>query len=351
MPKGWMRDKERIACCYRSYYKMTIAPTKEGNAVVTTCWNNIFRPEDRVIIKENIKDAWNSKEFRFQRKLISRGDWGFCKGASCAFDPFRREDKFLDYSEVKNAIAAKKDSLEYGPKLIAIIPSHGCNCDCYSCFQAPMKNNRIKYSLKDNLLKEIEETIIPSAENVIISGGEPFFTQQSRSFISWIVSNHPDKHVAINTNGSLLHEYGLDKIMGSNFFLTIAVYGMNANTYQTVTKRNIFDIVFRNIRTLIDCRYKRMQVAFLLTEKSSHDTEKFCEFIAGNEGMNGLVRNNWYEGTKFWGLMHRLEEKYADISFRLKFEYQNEAPFKVICRRLYNPIHSFKYLVQNSYND
>ena len=171
MPKEWIKDKNKVARCYRSFYKMTISPSKEGNAVVATCWNNIFRPENRVIVKENIKDAWNSKELRFQRKLISRGDWGFCKLASCACDPFRREDQFLADPEVKNAIVTKKDSLEYGPKLIAIIPSHGCNCDCNSCFQVLIRNKRIKYSLKDSLLKEVKETIIPSAKNVIISGG------------------------------------------------------------------------------------------------------------------------------------------------------------------------------------
>lgn len=300
-----------------------------------------------MLIEKNIRDIWNSKEFRFQRRLISEGSWGFCRGACCACDPFRREDKLLNEPEVKSAIAAKRDLLEYGPKLIAIIPSHGCNCDCSSCFQVLIRKNRMKYSIKDSLMKEIEEFIIPSAKNVIVSGGEPFFMPQSLSFINWIAANHPDKHVAINTNGSLLHEYGLERIIKSNFFLTISVYGMDAATYQAVTNRDIFNIVFGNIQGLIDSRYKNMQVAFLVTGKNYRDSEKFCEFIAGNDGLNGLVRNNWYEGDKFWGLMHKLEERYAGISSRLKFEYQNEHLLKVVLRRWRHPVYSVRYLLEN----
>jgi sulfatase maturation enzyme AslB (radical SAM superfamily) len=343
--------KEMISCCYRSYYKMAITPSRGGDAIVATCWNNIFRRENTVIIKENMKNAWNSREFRFQRKLISQGDWSCCKGANCACDPFGRESKFLNAPDVKDAIAAKKESLAYGPKLIVIIPSHGCNCDCYSCFQARIKNKRIKYSLRDDLLKEIEETIVPSAEYVIISGGEPFFIERSRGFIDWIAAHYPDKHVAINTNGSLLHEYGLDRIMKNDFFLTISLYGMNADTYREVTKRDYFDIVFRNLRTLIEHRYKKMKVSFLLTDTSSGDAEKFCEFIAGIDGLNGLVRNNWYDGVKFWGLMRRLEEKYSGVSSRLRFEYQSESLLKVICRKWYNPVHSLRYLVEANVNE
>ena len=342
-----MKNRNRTACCFRPYFKMTIAPSREGDAVVATCWNNIFRPENRVIVRENIKEAWNSREFRFQRKLISRGGWDFCRGANCACDPFRREDQFLGSADVKDAITAKKDSLEYGPKLIAIIPSHGCNCDCDSCFQVLIRKRRMAYSLKEALLKEIKKSIIPSCRNVIISGGEPFFVRQTRDFIDWMASNHPDKRVAVNTNGSLLHEYGLDRILKNNFFLTISVYGMCEDTYLAVTKRNNFGIVFHNIQALIDRRHKKMQVAFLLTAKTACDTEKFCEFIAGNDGLNGLVRNNCYEGAKFWGLMRRLQAKHADISFRLKFEYQNEPLSKVICRRWYNPVYSLKYLMEN----
>jgi len=324
---------------------MAITPSRAGDAIAATCWNNIFRRENRVVIKENIKNAWNSREFRFQRKLISQGDWSCCKGANCACDPFGRESKFLGAPEVKSAIAGKKESLDYGPKLIVIIPSHDCNCDCHSCFQARIKSNRNKYSLRDGLLREIEATIIASAEYVIVSGGEPFFAEQSRGFIDRIVSGYPGKHVAVNTNGSLLHEYGLDRIMKNNLFLTISLYGMNADTCRAVTQRDYFDIVLRNLQTLIDRRYQNIKVSFLVTEKSCGDAEKFCEFIAGVGWLNGLVRNNWYEGDRFWGLMRRLEEKHADISSRLRFEYQSEPLLKVICRKWYNPVYSLRYLL------
>ena len=346
LSKRCVIGKGRLACCYRSFYRMTITPSRDGFAVVSACGDNMFYPENKVIVKENIKGAWNSNEFRSQRRLLSRGDWGFCKGASCVFDPFGREDKFLGDPDVKDAIAGKKEELAYNPKLIVIVPSYACDCDCYSCFQALTNNERIKFSLKSHLLKEIEEILIPSAESVVISGGEPFFAQESRQFIRRIVSKYPDKKIAVNTSGSLLHEYGLDKIIGSNLYLAITVYGMEAKTYEAVTRRNNYDTVFRNIQELIDRRHKSMQLIFLVTSRSFNDSERFCEFIARNEGLNGIVRNNRYDGARFWGLMKRLEEKYSSISYRLKFQYQNMLLLRLIYRRLDKQRQLFRYLLR-----
>ncbi len=337
---------KKLACCYRSYFRMTITPSRDGDAIVAPCWNNMFYPENKAVVKENIKGAWNSRQFRFQRKLISRSDWSFCKGASCVFDPFHREAKFLDDPDCKEAIALKKDVLAYTPKIIVINPSHACNCDCYFCFYVFMKQDRGKYRLKGDLLKEIEETLIPSAEIVSISGGEPFFAQESRAFIDRLIMNHPNKKISVNTNGTLLRDYGLDKIIENNLFLTITVYGMQDRTHEAVTKRNNRAIVFSAIQELIDRRYKRMQLLFLVSERSFNDSERFCEFIAGNEGLKGIVRNNRYEGERFWGLMRRLQEKYVGLASRLKFEYQDVSLPRIISRRLYNPIHSFRYLLQ-----
>ena len=339
--------RDSLACCFRPYFKMTISPTGAGDAAVSTCWNNIFRPENQLIIKEGIRKVWNSREFMHQRKLIAARSWDFCRGASCACDPFRREDQFLACEDVKGAIISKRYSLDYGPKLLAIIPSHGCNCDCDSCFQVFIRKKRMAHSLKEGLLDEIKEAIIPSCKNIIVSGGEPFFVRQTREFIEWMALCHPGKQVAVNTNGSLLHEFGLDRIVNNNFFLTISIYGMCEDTYRAVTKRNYFNVVFSNIRGLIDRSHKKMQIAFLHTGKTENDTDKFCEFIAENEGLNGLVRNNCYEGSRFWGSMQRLEKKYADIYFRLKFEYQNEPLSKVVLRRWYNPVYSLRYFMEN----
>jgi len=340
-------DKEKPARCYRSFYSMTITPAGAGYALATTCWNNMFYPENKVIVREDIKSAWNSPQFKFQRRLILKGDWSFCKGACCIIEPFfHYENKLLENPDVKSAITDKKEVLPYGPKVIVVSPSHACNNECYCCYYVFMKNRREQYRLKDSLIKEIEETLIPSAENVIISGGEPFFAKESIGLINRIVSNHPDKKIAVNTNGTLLHEYGLDKIIRNNIFLTITVYGMEAKTYEAVTKRNSRDIVFGNIQGLIERGYEKMQVIFLLSERSVKDSDKFCEFIARNDSLKGIVRNNWYEGAKYWELMRKLEEKYTGISSRLKFQYQNVSLPRAICRRLYNPIHTLRYLLR-----
>ena len=346
MNKKWVKGKESLERCYRCYFRMTVTPASNGDAVVATCGDNRFRPENKVTVKKNIFGAWNSTQFKFQRKLISKGDWSFCQGSSCVYDPFRREDKLLEDFDVKDGIAGKKEKLAYGPKIIVIIPSHACNNDCYCCYHIYKKNYSSKYRLKEQLLNEIEETIIPSADYVMISGGEPFFEPRNRELIGRISSKYQNKRISIITNGTLMHEYGLDKIVRDNLFLTITVYGMEARTYEAVTRKNNCDTVFRNIQHLIDRRYERMQIVFLVTARSFNEVGKFCEFVAKNDFLKGIVRNNRYEGRRHWELMRGLEEKYASISYRLKFEYQNAALPKSIRRKLCSPMHSFRYLLQ-----
>jgi hypothetical protein len=90
-----------------------------------------------------------------------------------------------------------------------------------------------------------------------------------------------------------------------------------------------------------------MQVIFLLSERSVKDSDKFCEFIARNDSLKGIVRGNKFEAGKYRRLIHKLEEKYTGISSRLKFQYQNESLPRAICRRLYNPIHTLRYLLKD----
>jgi len=341
-------SNRKLADCFRSFYRLRISPASGGRAFLATCCNNMFRAENHIIINSGIKDAWNSPQFRFQRKLISKNDWSFCKGSSCFFYPYFDESQLLNRPFIKSAIIEKKCKLDYLPQAVSIDPSYSCNNNCYMCYYVSQRDRANEYKLSDALLKEIEDDIIPAAEFVNISGGEPLFSKRTRDFIKRVMSAHPKKKLLINTNGILLHEYGLEKIIETNIFLNITVYGMEEASYESVTGKNHCGIIFKNVQKLLDLGYQSMRLIFIVTLKNYKDSEKFCAFIEKNKSLRGMMRNNCFEATKYWGLMRQLEKKYYNITSRLKFIYQSESLLNSISRRFYDPFFSLRYLWQKS---
>jgi len=308
----------------------------------------MFRAENRMLIKGRIQDAWNSPQFGFQRKLAARNDWSFCKGARCFFDPYFDESFLLKRPLIKSAIAEGKVTLDYLPPVVSIIPSYSCNNNCYMCCYASQRDRGKEYKLSDDILQEIEDDIIPAAEFVTISGGEPFFSERTRKFIERIMSARPKKKLLINTNGVLLHDFGLEKIVGTDTSLNITVYGMEEVSYESVTAKDNRAIVFKNVQKLLELGYQNMCLIFMVTSKNYKESEEFCAFIAKNKDIKGIIRNNCFEAAKYWGLMRQLEEKYCGIASKLKFIYQGESLINSISRRLYGPFFSLRYLRQST---
>jgi uncharacterized Fe-S cluster-containing radical SAM superfamily protein len=341
-------DNRRLVSCYRSFYRLRISPASGEKAFLATCCNNMFRAQNHIIINSGIKDGWNSPQFRFQRKLILNNDWSFCKGSSCFFYPYFDESQLLNRPFIKSAISEKKRKLDYLPQAVNIIPSYSCNNNCYMCYHVSQRDEGKECRLSDALLKEIEDDIIPAAEFVTISGGEPLFSKRTRGFIERVMSAHPKKKLLINTNGVLLHEYGLEKIVESNIFLNVTVYGMEEASYESVTGKTHCGIIFKNVQKLLDLGYQNMRLIFIVTSKNYKDSEKFCGFIEKNKSIKGMMRNNCFEATKYWGMMRQLEKKYYNIASRLRFIYQSESLFNSITRRLYDPFFSLRYLRQKT---
>ena len=336
-------DKNMLARCYRSFYRMRISPSPGGKAFLATCCNNMFRAQNHIIIDGGIKEAWNAPQFMYQRKLISENDWSFCKGSSCFFYPYFDESQLLNRPLVKTAIMERMIKLDYLPQVVNVIPSYSCNNNCYMCYHVSQRDKKKEFKLSDDLLKEIENDVIPIAEFVTISGGEPLFSERTRGFIERVMSNHPKKKLMVNTNGILLSEYGLEKIVGTNIYLNVTIYGMEEESYEAVTKSKHCGIIFVNIQKLLDLGCQNMHLIFIVTSRNYKDCEKFCEFIEKNKNIKGMVRNNCFEPRKYWIPMKQLERKYHNISSRLRFVYHSESLFNSISRRFYDPFISMGY--------
>ncbi|MBL7196942.1 MAG: radical SAM protein [Candidatus Omnitrophica bacterium] len=332
-----------LACCYRPYYEIRITPFRYGQAMVSTCYNNTFRPENWLLIKGGIQQCWNSKQFQFQRRLLSKRNWSFCRGTHCYLNPIGKESEFLEVDCVRDAIAEKITKLDYFAKVLELNISYLCNNRCSFCFRS-IKNK--PHSLSRNIIKELKQDIIPLVDHVILSGGEPFFDKQSLEFIDWMVSSYPQKRFSINTNGTLMHRFGLERLMNNDVYLVITFYGMRSATYRKATGSDNFHAVLNSSNKLIESGHKWMQLCFLVCAESLDDIEHFCNFVEKNQFVKAIIMNNRYDGKRYWKIMRLFENKYARIASRLKFQYQSETLSEMAIRKLYNPLHSLRYLAE-----
>ncbi|MFH2144430.1 MAG: radical SAM protein [Candidatus Omnitrophota bacterium] len=321
---------------------MGIVPVKDGKAKISTCYGNAFMSKNQLIVDKNLKDSWNSKEFQFQRRLLLRKDWSFCRGAMCHVNPFSQEARYMENGDITIALTKKKTQLDYFAKILELSISYACNNRCFSCYQA-IRN--ADYCLRDNLIKELKQDIIPFVDHVILSGGEPFFDKRSLEFIEWMVSSYPQKKLSINTNGILLDKFGLEKLVKNNVYLAVTFYGMSPKTYKMATGSNCFDNVLENVNRLISANYKEMQLYFLVSSVSSGEIEKFCDFVEKNNQVKAVVINNCYEGGRYRNLMMRFKKKYGHISPRLKFQHLRETFLQMAVRKLYDPLYSLRYQI------
>jgi sulfatase maturation enzyme AslB (radical SAM superfamily) len=323
--------------CHRSYYRLEISPAGQGAAQLSTCFSNVFFPENRVIVKERIREAWNAKQFRFQRTLISGGSWDFCRGANCCRDPFFT---FPEHDPVKRALKNKVVQLDYAPPMLVIVPSFSCNNNCSFCYQAGMRRQRSCGRLSDRLMEEIKEDLVPSARYIIVSGGEPLFAPVAREFIEWVIARYPEKRLHVLTNGIFLHT--LDPIAGG-IDLSVSLYGMSRHTYRAATGTDNFELVMRNITMLLASKEKITELIFIVCRETAAETESFCRFVEKHENVRAIVRNNCFEGGRYWKLMRGMELTFSGIASRIYFDYQTESVFQRAMRKIYNPWHRHGY--------
>ena len=332
--------------CFYSYYIMFIHPTREGKALVSTCSNNFFRYENRVIVDADISAAWNAPQFRFQRSLLLKGSWQACWGAECAYRPTTFDDHYIADPEVKEHIRSGKTRLAYLPKALYLVPTMVCNQSCYYCYC--FRGKRHKHcrtaQLREGLLREIEEILIPAADIVVLSGGEPFFSEVGVKLIRHIIEKYPRKKLYVFTNGVFLDAFGLETIMAHNFLLRVSLPGMSELSYMQVTGTRNYGRVRANIESLLRSGFQGMELTFVLSKESFREIDDFCRFVELNPGIrHALVEPNYFESRRFHRHMSEYEKRYGHLSARIDFDYRNKDLSGRVLRALYNPLHTIAF--------
>jgi len=338
---GWPLDRllDAPTDCYACYYMMYIFPTECRQAKVSTCCTNIEKKTNYVITPKDIKKTWNSRNFKHQRYLTSQSNWSYCWGHKCM--PFRMYPQFNDWKELKDvqkAILSKETTLDYLPKAIWIIPSFECNHFCSFCYQKDVRKNRKAYALSDDLCMEVIKELAPHAKFVAFSGGEPFFT--SAHLINHMLDYCPDVQVGVGTNGTLLHKFGLERIIANNMHLTISVYSMEEKTYNQMTGTSNYNYFNDNLMALLAMNYgHNIRLDYMVRDTASlKNMTFFLDFLREHPTLSGIIRDDHWSDARYQKQINTVIASYPDLAQRLKLYFRGIHPMMRNLTKLSNVI-------------
>lgn len=333
--------------CFKPFYRMQVAPDKDGNAVIASCYYNQYLPGNRFVVKEDLASAWNSRQFRFQRQLALDGDGGLCFEAECGPNVHARvwEEQIVENSGyVPLAIRQRRTKLDYLPLLVVVYPSFSCNNHCSFCFFSKKDFTGNGYRLKPHFISELKTLFFPRAEVIVINGGEPFSSAEGWDLMEWLIASNLKKRIMLKTNGVLLEKFGIERLIARGVESQITLFGMREDTYRSVTGTDNFGRVMGAIETFLALGAGGLlEFTFVISDQTAGDAEDFCRFIERHPQVKGILWNEAFHGVKHQKLVLGLKKRFVSLMPRLRFCCVDESFQHRWWRARYFPIHGFKY--------
>ncbi len=333
--------------CFKPFYRMQVAPDREGNAVIASCYYNQYLPGNRFVVKEDLTSAWNSRQFRFQRQLALDGDGGLCFEAACDANTHARvwEERIADASGyVPLALSQRRTKLDYLPLIVVVFPSFSCNNHCSFCFFSKKDFTGNRYRLKPHFLAELKSVFFPKAEVIVVNGGEPFCSDEGWDLMQWIMSFDKKKKIMLKTNGVLLEKFGIERLIARGVESQITLFGMREDSYRRVTGTDHFRPVMGAVEKFLAMGAGGLlEFTFVVADENAQDAEEFCRFIERHPQVKGILWNEAFRDVKYQGLVRGFEKRFAHLFPRLHFCYPDESFRRRWWRARYFPVHWFKY--------
>ncbi|MBU0756892.1 MAG: radical SAM protein [Nanoarchaeota archaeon] len=135
----------------------------------------------------------------------------------------------------------------------------GCNHDCLWCYAAnKIYNNKFDFVDSEKFIATLRKMHALGAKSITLVGsGEPTLHPDFAKIV--VELKHIGYEIGLFTNGSVLDKKMIDIIVDNLTFVRISFNGGNKETYEKVHKREHFDKVIDNIKTLLQKRKEKKQ--------------------------------------------------------------------------------------------
>jgi MoaA/NifB/PqqE/SkfB family radical SAM enzyme len=323
--------------CLQPFYLFEV--TTSGR-VYTCCpsWTKLLIGNIR---KKTVREIWNSRNARYLRKKLYRGEWrDVCNPICPQLALYRSSQRVIPYAgldsvdvltpQLVEEIRAGRDYLESSPTVFTLSNSKVCNLACIMCDRLTQKDN-------PRVIARTAEEIpahLGTAKKLLLTGmGEPLARPDSLGILTGFENRNPDLRFEVITNALLLPDYW-ERIKHQRFgSLLISTDAASKKTYERIRRggkwedflkslalvkehKERFSAVTLNM-TVMRGNYREIPLFIDFAEsygfhvsfqriRGRHGDQNF--FTAGDEeilmDLKGIIQNEHMKqrmATVFWG--------------------------------------------------
>ncbi len=225
-------------------------------------------------------------------------------------------------------IAERKTVLKSKMRVLYCAVTSYCNVKCIMC---SIINN--KWELPDKAVSNIIESM-PYLENVIWQGGEVFLYKNFTKLMDAAGKHKVNQKIV--TNGLLLNESVIDKLISYNVDFGISIDGLSKDVYEYIRVGGDFDVLINNLKLLKKCRSNFVNpktnwvLNVLVMKKNINQIEYFPEFAA-EYGFSKLCINAF--GPDFLSTEENIFHYNKNIEFEKKIIEIKEI-LNIKCKKL-----------------
>lgn len=202
-----------------------------------------------------------------------------------------KEDNYqLIESQKKN----KEVVLKGFPYWLTIDPTNICNLECRFCPTGQKRGSRPQKIMDMNLYKSIMDKIGKYLLYVeFCNWGEPLLNKNMAEMIKIAKEYEAQTFVSTNLNINMTQEMAESLVKSGLDRMTISIDGATQKSYEIYRKNGNIDLVFKNVKLLVEAKKKLNSVTphlhwqFLVFKHNEHEIEKAKE-MAQEIGVNDI---------------------------------------------------------------
>lgn len=170
-------------------------------------------------------------------------------------------------------IDGKKEEIK--PRMITFDITSRCNLKCtHCCASADIMN---KDTLSNSDVKAIiDKIVICKPESIVLTGGEPMLRDDFLDILEYTKKNYHGK-IIVATNGTLINNDNIDKLIECSSQLDISLDGVDEETCSVIRGKGVFSKVIDNIKLLHSKDFNEITVSMTMSEKTENLEKKFYE--------------------------------------------------------------------------
>ncbi|QUL56256.1 radical SAM protein [Paenibacillus tritici] len=165
---------------------------------------------------------------------------------------------------------------KWGVNDVSIYLTNRCNLKCSHCIvDASTINECDKYNTEE-IYRIIDKVSKTHPKNITFSGGEVMVRKDFFDIIEYAKRSF-DGEITIMTNGTLINEQNIKKLVKNVNYISISMDGIDEDSCSIIRGKGVFSKVMRSISLLHNENFHRISLSMVLTKNNENLINGFFE--------------------------------------------------------------------------